>query len=304
MHEKKETVMLSQQQVGQLFSVQKAAVSKHANNIFKSGELNKKSTVSILETVQNEGNRKIIRKITYYNLDLILSIGYRVNSSSATKFRQWATKTLREYIIKGYAINPKSIKTHYVEFMAAVADIKTLLPANNAVDSANVLELISAFAETWLSLEAYDKDELTTKGVTKRSVSLTATQLSSALAEFKATLIIKGMASELFGLERNQGSVAGIVGNVMQSFGGQAVYPTIEEKAAHLLYFIIKNHHFADGNKRSGAYAFVWFLQKAKLLDRNKLTPPALTALTLLIAESAPKHKERMVNLVLRLLKK
>jgi hypothetical protein len=179
-----------------------------------------------------------------------------------------------------------------------------LLPAGTPIGSADVLELVSAFADTWLSLDAYDKDELVTKGATRKSVALTAELLSEALAAFKASLMGKGEATDLFGKERGAGGVAGIVGNVMQSFGGKAMYPTVEEKAAHLLYFIVKNHPFADGNKRSGAYAFVWFLHRAGALDRERMTPSALTALTLLIAESEPKNKDRVVRLVLQLLKK
>ena len=167
-----------------------------------------------------------------------------------------------------------------------------------------MVELISAFADTWLSLEAYDEDRLVNKGATKKSVALTADQLYVALAEFKNLLVKKGEAGDLFGAERSSGNVAGIVGNVMQSFGGNSLYPTVEEKAAHLLYFMVKNHPFSDGNKRSGAYAFIWFLNRAGILDRNKISPAALTAVTLFVAESDPKNKEKMVHLILQLLKK
>jgi hypothetical protein len=244
------------------------------------------------------------KPVTLYSLDVILSVGYRTNSKVAIEFRQWATKTLRQHITKGYTINPKVIKNNYAEFQKAIEHIKHLLPAGTPIDHASVLELISAFADTWLSLDAYDRDDLTTKGATKKSVALAAGQLSQALTDFKDSLVKKGSATELFGHERTVGSVEGIVGNVMQSFDGMPVYPTVEEKAAHLLYFMVKNHPFVDGNKRSGAYSFVWFLHRAGALDRSKITPAALTALTLFVAESDPKNKERMIKLVLQLLKK
>ena len=244
------------------------------------------------------------REIEYFDLDVILSVGYRVNSKKATLFRQWATKTLRAHITKGYTINPSRIKSHYTEFIQAVDDMKKLLPPGGAIDSASVLELVSAFADTWISLEAYDKDKLAVAGATKKAVALTAEQLYQALGNFKKELAAKGEITDLFAAERQKASMTGIVGNVMQSLGGKPVYPTVEEKAAHLLYFIVKNHPFIDGNKRSGAYAFVWFLKKARILDVSKITPPALTALTLFVAESDSKNKERMIRLILQLLKR
>ncbi|MFH1683715.1 MAG: virulence protein RhuM/Fic/DOC family protein [Candidatus Margulisiibacteriota bacterium] len=254
-----ETVLLTQQQVAQLFNVQKAAISKHVNNIFNSRELDKNSTVSVLETVQTEGKRHILRKIEYYNLDLVLSIGYRVNSLSATKFRQWATKTLRKHIIKGYTINRKRIAKNYGSFMTAVEGVRALLPPGSQVDSASILELIKLFAGTWFSLAAYDKGSFGKGKITRKRVVLAAADLAGGIAELKAQLLKKGEASDLFALERAGSSLEGIVGNVMQTFDGKDLYPSTEEKAAHLLYFIIKSHPFADGNKRSGAFALSGF---------------------------------------------
>lgn len=299
-----ETIWLTQVQVAELFDVQKAAISKHVKNIFETGELAYKSTVSKMETVQKEGQRSIKRTQEYYNLDLVLSIGYRVNSKKATNFRQWATKVLKEHIINGYTINRYRIKSNYDAFLTAVAEVKQLLPNNSKIDNESVLELITMFADTWFSLNAYDKGKLIAHGTTKKSVSLTANKLQKALIELKQILISKGEATDIFGVERTKGSVAGIIGNVLQSLGGKDVYPSIEEKAAHLLYFIIKNHPFVDGNKRCGAYAFIWFLQQAKVLNISRITPQALTVLTLLIAESDPKDKNRMVGLVCLVLKK
>jgi prophage maintenance system killer protein len=299
-----ETFLLTQRQVADIFDVQKAAISKHAKNIFDSGELERRATVSIVETVQKEGKREVIRNVEYYNLDLVLSIGYRVNSSKATKFRQWATKTLRSYIVDGYAINPARVQKNYEAFLEAVAEVKALLPAGTAIDNESILELITLFSDTWLSLEAYDADKLVKGGVTKKEVKLTASALTKALANLKEELLKKGEATDLFGADRHSDSVAGIIGDVMQSFNGRPVYSTVEEKAAHLLYFIVKNHPFTDGNKRSGAYAFIWYLQKAGILNKTRITPPALTALTLLVAESESRNKERTISLILQLLRR
>lgn len=301
---KKETLWATLDQIAQVFGRDKSVISRHIKNIYDEGELDLKATVAKNATVQIEGERRVEREIEYYNLDAIISVGYRVNSKTATKFRQWATKTLHQHITKGYTINPKVVKNHYAEFQKAIQNIKYFLPTGAKIDNASVLELVSAFAGTWLSLDAYDKDKLVTKGATKKSVAITAEQLSKALSDFKMVLMKKREATELFGAERSAGNVAGIIGNVMQSFGGKDVYPTVEEKAAHLLYFMVKNHPFTDGNKRSGAYAFIWFLHRAKLLDTTRMNPPALTALTLLVAESNPKEKEKMVSLVLTLLAK
>lgn len=297
----KETLWASLDQIAGIFGRDKSVISRHIKNIVNDGELARNSVVAFFATTAADGKTY---NVEHFNLDMILSIGYRVNSKQATIFRQWATKVLRQHIINGYTINPARIKNNYQEFMAAVADLKKLLPAGAKIKNADVLELVSAFADTWLSLDAYDKDELTAVGTSKKAAAMTAEQLAKVLAEFKNILLDKKEVGELFGRERQQDSVAGIVGNVMQSFGGRAVYPSAEEKAAHLLYFMVKNHPFIDGNKRNGAYAFVWFLNKANLLNKDKLTPSALTVLTLLIAESAPKNKERMIGLALRLLKK
>ncbi len=179
---------------------------------------------------------------------------------------------------------------------------KMHMPAGSATDSKDVVELISLFADTWLSLDAYDKELLPKGKLTKKIVRLTADKITDNLIKLKQSLLEGGQATDIFGRERNEGGVSGIVVNVMQSFGGKELYPTAEEKAAHLLYFMVKNHPFVDGNKRSGAFSFIWFLRQAKILDTAKLTPPALTALTVMVAESRPEHKEKVIKLVLNLL--
>lgn len=304
MDAKQQTFLLTQKQVGEIFDVQKAAISKHVKNIFDSGELQKKATISKMETVQKEGKREITREVEYYNLDLVLSIGYRVNSKKATQFRQWATKTLRGHIVEGYTINRARVGKNYDAFMKAVADVRALLPAGMQTDTGSIIELVRMFADTWMSLDAYDKEALDLKKPTKKKVALTGAKLAESVAVLKNELMCKGEATDLFATERNRNALEGIVGNVMQAFAGADVYPSVESKAAHLLYFIVKNHPFIDGNKRTGAYAFVWFLSRAKVLDTRRLTPEALTALTLLIAESNPRDKDKLIGLVMMLIRK
>jgi hypothetical protein len=295
----KETIWATQAQIAEIFVVERSVVTKHIRNLFKDKELDVRSVCAKFAHTAGDGKTY---QVQAYNLDVVLSVGYRTNSKRAVEFRKWATNVLRQHITLGYTINPSMISSHYDEFMKAVGDIKALLPASQTVDSASILELIQAFADTWLSLDAYDRDALEIKCANKKAPSITAQELSSALAQLKRQLIAKGETTELFGAERVHGAIDGIVGTVMQSFCGKAMYPSVEEKAAHLLYFVVKNHPFTDGNKRSGAFAFVWFLRRVKRLDTTRMSPEALTALTLLIAESDPTDKQKMINLVCRLL--
>ncbi|KKQ78131.1 MAG: hypothetical protein A3A96_00435 [Candidatus Zambryskibacteria bacterium RIFCSPLOWO2_01_FULL_39_39] len=292
----KETIWATQAQIVRLFDVDQSVISRHINNIFKDKEIDPKSNMQKMHNANSD------KPVILYSLDVILGVGYRANSKVAIEFRKWATKTLRGYIVDGYAINRNRIAKNYEQFLSVVEDIKKLLPSGSATDSKDVVELVSLFADTWLSLDAYDKELLPKGKLTKKKVGLTAEKISDSLRELKRNLLEKEEANDIFGTERNQGSVSGIIGNVMQSFGGKEVYPTAEEKAAHLLYFMVKNHPFIDGNKRSGAFAFVWFLQQAKILDVSKLTPSALTALTIMVAESDPSHKEKVVKLILNLI--
>ena len=296
-----DTLFLTQQQVGKLFGVQKAAISKHASNIFATWELDKEATVSILETVQKEGDREVKRQREYYNLDLIISIWYRVNSKNATQFRQRATKTLKQHITQGFTINPKRIEKHYEQFLKAVEEVKQLSIGKD-IDSSDILELIKAFAGTWFSLDSFDKQTTLSLDQTQETIDIQSEELYKDILQLKKELIEKGQATELFAQEKQEGNFWWIFANVFQTAFGEDVYPSIESKAAHLMYFIIKNHPFTDGNKRSGAFSFIWFLQKAGYDFRGKITPEALTALTLLIATSDPKDKEKIVELVILLL--
>lgn len=305
----KETIFLTQQQVGALFDVQKAAISKHVKNIFDTGELDKKSTVSISETVQTEGKRTVKRKMEYYNLDLILSIGYRVNSASATRFRQWATKILKQYLIKGYAINEKRLleaQNKFHELQESVLFLqkqskKKLLKGQET----EILNLLSDYSKTLTLLEKYDKEKLSSPKGEKTKFVLKYTDCAGIIAKLKKELTSKKEAGNLFGRERG-GSFEGIVKGLYQTFGKKELYPAIEDKASHLLYFTIKDHPFSDGNKRSAAFLFVYFLDKANYLFKKsgerKINDNALTALALLVAESNPKDKDVLIKIITNLL--
>jgi prophage maintenance system killer protein len=299
---KNETIWATRMQMADVFNVNPQAITKHIQNIYKEKELLPKPTSSKMELVQNESGRIVTRSVDIYNLDVIIAVGYRISSIAGTKFRQWATKTLKSHVVDGYTINPNRISKNYDAFLTAVENVKKLLPADNVISNQDTLELVKLFANTWFSLDAYDKSEFTKKSLTKKQVKLSGEELHTAILELKDELLKKGEATDLFANERQTKSIEGIVGNVFQSFGGKSVYESVEEKAAHLLYFIVKNHPFSDGNKRSGAFSFVWFLRKAKILNTGRITPEALTALTLLVAESDPKDKDQIVGLVVMLI--
>jgi hypothetical protein len=296
----RETIWATQAQIAEVFQAERSVVTKHIRNILNDKELEANSVCAKFAHTADDGK---IYQVQFYNLDVILAVGYRTNSKRAIEFRQWATKTLREHITRGYTVNRKQIAKNYDAFMKSVADIQTLLPEHIALDPRAILELVKEFSSTWVSLDAYDKGSLTAIGSTKKSIKLTGAELTDAIAGLRAELIKKGETTDIFAQERNTGSIEGIVGNVMQSLGGRHVYPTIEEKAAHLLYFMVKNHPFVDGNKRSGAFSFIWFLRKARAKKSRNINPGALTALTLLVAESDPKKKDQMVALVTQILK-
>lgn len=242
-----ETVWLNRQQMALLFDRDIKTIGKHVNNVFKEGELDKSSTVANFATVQIEGGRSVSREIEHYNLDVIISVGYRVKSQKGTQFRIWATKRLKDYLIKGYAINQKRLAENQQQFLKTLEDLKALTHDNPQVETTEILSLIQSFSDTWFTLDSYDKQEFPERGDTA-SIKTSAEDLQTDLQLLKSELINKGEATELFAQEKNQGLLAGIFGNVFQSVFGQDAYPTLEEKSAHLLYFIIKNHPFTDGS--------------------------------------------------------
>ena len=293
----RDTVWGTQKQIADLFSIDRTVATRHINKILKQGEVNEKSNVHFLHIANSD------KPVKFYSLDIILAVGYRTNSSEAITFRKWATKTLRQHLLDGYTINKKRIGENYKKFSQAVEDIKKLSANNSSLKTDDVLELVKTFARAWFSLETYDKQTFPQKGFTRKDVEIQSEDLYASIATFKTELMKKGEATELFAQEKSKGSMGGIFGNVFQSVFGQDAYPSIEEKAAHLFYFTVKNHPFTDGNKRTGAFSFIWFLQKAGLRFQEKITPETLTALTLLIAESDPGEKDKMIGLVLLFLK-
>ena len=295
-----ETFWVAQADIASIFNAERSVITKHIRNILNDEELDVRSVCAKFAHTATDGKTY---QVQFYNLDVVLAVGYRTNSKRAIEFRQWATKTLREHITKGYTINRKQVAKNYDAFLKSVSGIQALLPGHLMLDPKNVLELVKEFSATWVSLDAYDKESLRAISTTKKAVRLTGVELTEALAHFRSELLKNGAATEIFAQERKEGSIEGIVGNVMQSFDGKMLYASIEEKAAHLLYFMVKNHPFVDGNKRSGAFAFVWFLRKAGAKGGKNINPASLTVLTLLVAESDPKKKEQMVALVTQLLK-
>lgn len=293
----KDTVWANLDQIATLFERDKSVISRHINNIFKDEELDRNSTVAKIATVQKEGKRNVERQIEYFNLDLILSVGYRVNSKIATKFRQWATKLLNQHITKGYTINEELLKRNKAQFIKTLEDLKILTKENSQLKATDVLTLIQSFSKTFLALDRYDKNTFPENG-TKQEVKASAKDLAKDLQKLKQELINKGEATVLFAQEKKKGNLEGIFESVFQTVFGEDAYPTIEEKAAHLLYFVVKNHPFNDGNKRSGAFCFIWFLQKTSYPFQNKVSPETLTVLTILIAESNPSDKEKMIGIV------
>lgn len=246
-----ETVWLNQEQMAELFGRERSVVTKHIRNVFKEGELDPKATSAKFAQVRSEGGRTVTRDVDHYNLDVIISVGYRVKSQSGTQFRIWATRTLREHLVRGYTLNQQRF-------------------ARNAAELEAALNLVRR----------------------------------AAVARLKADLFAWGEATELFGREPKDG-LAALLGNLDQSVFGDPAYPAIESKAAHLLYFVVKNHPFTDGNKRIGSFLFVDFLNRNGRLFRHGevvINDVGLAALALLVAESAPKDKDVMIRLVMHML--
>ena len=300
------TVWLSQKQMGELFERDKSVISRHIKNIFKDVELNENAVVAKNATTANDGKTYIVE---YYNLDMIISLGYRVNSKRATEFRKWATKIIKEYLIKGYALNQKRFKeiqlkelTHTIELIKNSLEHKTI--QND--EAKGLFDIINNYAKSWSLLQSYDEDSLESlRGTTKQNFVLNYNDIKRSIAELKMELIKKGEATSLFGNEKNN-ELAGIIGNIYQTFGGDDLIPTLEEKAGNLLYYIIKDYPFSDGNKRIGSFLFILFLSKNNLLYKLngelRINDNALVSLALLTASSDPKQKELMVKLVVNLL--
>ena len=295
-----ETVWLDAHFIALLFDVKRPAIVKHIQNIYKSKELSKKSTCSILEQVAADGKK---RKMNLYNLDVIISVGYRVNSSKATQFRIWATQRLKDYLVKGYAINQKRLD----ELQQTVQLIqKSIGEETNLPEAKGLLDIITQYTQSFVLLNQYDSNTIEQKELSGNiTYEISYTEAKAAISELKKQLKKKKEATDLFGNEKDN-SFEGTLQSVVQTFGGKYLYATIEEQAAHLLYFIIKNHSFTDGNKRIGAFLFIWFLDKNKHRFKKsgelKINDNALVALALLVAQSNPAEKELMIKLITQLI--
>ena len=299
-----ETVWLTQKQMGELFDRDYKTISKHIKNIFKEGELVKDSVVANFATTAADGKTY---QVFHYNLDVIISVGYRVKSKRGTQFRIWATTLLKQHLVQGYILNQQRLAEKGVTEIRQVLDLLSSTLENHDLvndDGRFVLTLVRNYARTWRLLWQYDEDSLPIPKDEKNDQEKTGRvpepdEVRKAIDSLRLDLLERGEATDIFGNERGQG-LDGILGAIRQSFAGQDLYPSIEEKAAHLLYFVIKDHPFTDGNKRIGSFLFLLFLQLNR--HQSKFDDKTLVALTLLIASSAPEQKDVLIRLVVNLI--
>jgi prophage maintenance system killer protein len=298
-----ESVWLSLNQIAQLFGRDKSVISRHLRNVFSSGELERASVVAENATTAADGKTY---QVEYFNLDAILSVGYRVNSKRGTQFRIWATGVLREHLVRGYTIHRQRFERNARELEAALALVRKTAgsEALSTDQGRGLVDVIARYTQTFLLLQRYDEGLLSEPKGAAGGVLPKVSAARTAIAKLKRDLVARGQATDLFGREREHG-LASLLGNLDQSVFGKPAYSTVESKAAHLLYFVIKNHPFSDGNKRIGSFLLVEFLHRNGRLDRGGqpvLNDVGLAALALLVAESAPKDKEVMIRLVMNML--
>jgi len=283
------TVWLRQDEIAKLYGKERSVITKHINKIFADREVDKKSNVQFLHIANSD------KPVAFYNLDVILAIGYRTNSSRAIQFRIWATNVLKNYLLKGYALNQKQL-------LEAKEKSKHELLTGQEHE---ILNLLAKYSKTLTLLEQYDKEKLVLAEKGRAKFVLDYEQAQIIIKEVKKELIAKKEASDLFGLESGD-RFKGILSAIYQTFDGKELYPSLEEKAAHLLYFIIKDHPFTDGNKRIGSFLFIYFLDKNNYLYKDsgekKINDNALTALALLMAVSDPKEKDKLIKIITNLL--
>ena len=291
------TVWLTLDQIASLFEKDKSTISRHIRNIFSDGELIYEATVAKNATVQVEGDREVKRSIEYYNLDVIISVGYRVKSKRGIAFRKWATSILNDYLLKGYAENRKLLETQ-----GKTIELQTRMIAHlTEADEEELMHVINQYTEALDLLDDYDHQRLAKPKGSKGYVQLSYAECRDIINSMKFTL-----SSDVFGTEKTEGALEGILGSIYQSVFGEDVYPTVEEKAATMLYFLVKDHPFNDGCKRIGATLFLAFLQKNGMLFSSSgkmiISNGALVAITLMIAESKPEEKDIMIALLMNLL--
>ena len=295
---KDDTVWLSQQQMAELFDSSRTNIIEHINNIYSDGELDKISTCQDFRQVRKEGKRDVVRSIPFYNLDMIISVGYRVNSKRGIIFRKWANKVLKDYLLKGYAVNQKRLE--YLEKTIKLIDIAGRMDTElKAAEAKEIIKVINNYSNALNLLDDYDHKRIIKPSGTKNNKKITYEDCMNVIGKLKFN-----SDSNLFALERDEG-LKEVIGTIYQSFDGKDLYPTIEEKAANFLYLITKNHTFIDGNKRIAATLFIYFLEfynilyneNGQIIDNN-----TLVAITLLIAQSNPKEKDILIDLVMNFL--
>lgn len=299
-----ETVWLSQAQMAELFGKDVRTVNEHVGNVFQEGELEREPTIRKFRIVRQEGKRQVRREIDHYNLDMIISVGYRVKSQRGVQFRQWATRVLKDHLVQGYTLNQRRLAERGIEFEQAVDLLSRTLTHQGLVsrEGEAVARVISDYARSWSLLQGYDEQQLAEVGIRQPDMQpLALDEALKAIGELKQTLMAKGEATALFGQLRGDG-LASALATIEQGFGDELFYPNVASRAAHLLYFVIKNHPLADGNKRCGSFLFLWYLRRnAALLARpveHLINDNTLVALALLVAESLPDQKTLMIRLI------
>jgi prophage maintenance system killer protein len=306
-----DTIWMTQSDISKFFQTERSVITKHLRNIFKTAELSQNSVCAIFAHTASDGKTY---QVEHYNLDVIISVGYRVNSKRATQFRVWATSKLKDYLLKGFLINDKRLKENQTlklkELQQAVGLMQQALEVKRLEGyEKELLRIITDYTNTWITLNEYDTGELSLDEVSKKAdvKYLDYEEINKSIGRFKARLMKEEEASELFGAEVGH-KLAQVLGSVKQSFSGKEMYPSLDEKAAHLLYFAVKDHPFVDGNKRIGALLFILFLiQNNYLVNKKgerKINEAALTAITLLVAESKPTHKDVMIRVIVNLINK
>ena len=299
-----ETVWLRQEQMTQLFGRERSVITKHIKNVFAEGELEANSVCAKFAHTAADGKSY---QVEHYNLDVIISVGYRVKSVQGTRFRQWATTVLRQHLTQGYSLNRQRLEANAQELEAALLLVRKIAQNPELPQDAGrgLLDVVTRYARTFLLLQRYDEGLLTDPPQQSGGTLPTPNQARVALGQLKSDLMGRGEATDLFARERGDGLDA-LLGNLDQTVFGEPAYPTVEAKAAHLLYFVIKNHPFADGNKRSGAFLFVDFLARnGRLMDANGqpvINDIGLAALALLVAESDPAQKDTLIRLIMNML--
>lgn len=299
-----DTVWLSLQQIADLFGRDKSVISRHLRNVFSDEELTREAVVAKNATTASDGKTY---QVEYFNLDAILSVGYRVNSKQGTKFRQWASTLIKEHLTRGYTLNHQRLQANAAELQAALELVRKAAqtPELTGDTGRGLVDIVTRYTHTFLWLQRYDEGLLTDPPSQPGGTLPTVDEARQALARLKTDLMQRGEATDLFARERGDGFLA-LLGNLDQSVFGEPAYPSVEAKAAHLLYFVIKNHPFADGNKRSGAFLFVDFLHRnGRLLNPEGhpiINDTGLAALALLVAESDPAQKEVLIRLVMHML--